>query len=264
MTRSSTDPEQPESPRSDDAVIGRAFRGSAIALLLLAVLGAGIFWLRHRPPSAGPSQVTHLTAPTVPERALAEIPAARFTDVTAASGIHFKHVNGAYGDKLLPETMGGGVAFFDFDGDGAQDLLFVNSTYWPWKAAEAKGPAPTPALYYNDGRGHFEDVTAGSGLDVSLYGMGVAIGDYDNDGREDVFITAVGLNRLFHNEGEGKFKEVTETAGVGGEAGQWSTAAAWIDYDNDGDLDLFVCNYVRWSKEIDFEIDYRLVGIGRA
>ena len=264
MTRSPADPQRPEPPRPDDAVIGRAFRGSAAALVLLALLGAGIFWLRHRPPPSGPLKVTALTPPTVPESALSEIPDARFTDVTAASGIKFVHNNGAYGDKLLPETMGGGVAFFDFDGDGAPDLLFINSTYWPWKAAEAKGPAPTLALYHNDGRGHFEDVTAGSGLDVSLYGMGVAVGDYDNDGREDVFITAVGENRLFHNEGQGKFKEVTQAAGVGGEAEQWSTAAAWIDYDNDGDLDLFVGHYVRWSKEIDFEINYRLLGIGRA
>ena len=248
----------------DDAVIGRVFRRSLIAFALLAILGGTGYWLWQRAPAPLPPKITQISAPQAAEPARAEIPAARFTDVTAAAGITFAHSNGAYGDKLLPETMGGGAAFFDFDGDGDQDLLFVNSTYWPWKAAEAKGPAPTLALYRNDGQGHFADVTAGSGLDVSLYGMGVAIGDYDNDGREDVFITAVGLNRLFHNEGQGQFKEATEAAGVGGEAGQWSTAATWIDYDNDGDLDLFVGHYVRWSKEIDLEVGYKLVGVGRA
>src|SRR5439155_18865543 len=120
----------------------------------------------------------------------------------------FVHNNGAYGDKLLPETMCGGVAFFDFDNNGQQDLLFINSTYWPDKAPSGKQPA-TPALYRNDGQGNFTDVTAGSGLDVSFYGMGVACGDYDNDGSVDVFITAVGGNHLFHNLGNGKFQEVT-------------------------------------------------------
>jgi enediyne biosynthesis protein E4 len=164
---------------------------------------------------------------------------------------------------LLPETMGGGVAFFDFDNDGHQDLLFINSTEWPWKIAEGKQPA-TPALYRNDGSGNFIDVTAGSGLDVSIYGMGVAIGDYDNDGLPDVFITAVGKNRLFRNEGHGKFREVTDEAGVGGSENDWGTSAAWIDFNNDGLLDLYVCNYIRWSREIDFEVGYKLVGIGRA
>src|SRR5712664_1928165 len=192
-----------------------------------------------------------------------EVPLARFKDITAAAGISFVHNNGAYGEKLLPETMGGGVAFFDFDNDGDQDLRFVNSTWWPWRLPAGKKPT-TAALYRNDGKGHFEDVTAGSGLDVSFYGMGVAIGDYDNDGLPDVFITAVGGNHLFHNEGNGKFAEVTAPAGVGGTGTDWSTSAAWIDYDNDGKLDLFVCNYVRWSKEIDAEVGYKIDGVTRA
>src|SRR5215469_2353803 len=107
-----------------------------------------------------------------------EVPVAKFTDITASAGIHFTHVNGAYGDKLLPETMGGGVAFFDFDNDGHQDLLFINSTYWPGHVPDGK-QQPTMALYHNEGGGRFTDVTAGSGLDISCYGMGVAIGDYD-------------------------------------------------------------------------------------
>jgi enediyne biosynthesis protein E4 len=192
-----------------------------------------------------------------------EVPAVKFTDITTQAGIAFSHVNGAYGGKLLPETMGGGVAFFDYDNDGHQDLIFINSTYWSDHAPAGK-PLPNMALYRNDGHGRFTDVTQGSGLDVSFYGMGVAVGDYDNDGLPDVFITAVGGNHLFHNEGHGKFRDVTSEAGVGGQQNGWSTSAAFIDYDNDGKLDLFVCNYVQWSQEIDREKSYQLPKIGRA
>jgi len=192
-----------------------------------------------------------------------DVPYARFTDITKESGIAFLQNNGASGDKLLPETMGGGVAFFDFDNDGQQDLLFINSTWWPGHVPAGKSPT-TMALYRNLGKGRFADVTPGSGLDVAFYGMGVAIGDYDNDGLPDVFATGVGGNRLFHNEGNGKFREVTQTAGVAGTNDGWSTSAAWIDYDNDGKLDLFVCNYVRWSPEIDRAANFELPKIGRA
>ena len=191
------------------------------------------------------------------------VPVGKFTDVTTQAGLKFSHINGAYGDKLLPETMGGGVAFFDYDNDGHQDLLFINSTYWPGHVPEGK-PLPTMVLYHNDGHGHFADATSGSGLDVSFYGMGVAVGDYDNDGLGDVFITGVGGNHLFHNEGHGSFREVTSEAGVGGSTNAWSTSAAFIDYDNDGKLDLFVCNYVQWSPEIDRQNSYQLPNIGRA
>src|SRR6266404_6265141 len=193
----------------------------------------------------------------------AEIPAAKFTDITRQAGIQFTHVNGAYGEKLLPEAMGGGVAFLDYDNDGAQDLLLVNSTYWPGNVPEGKQP-PTLALYHNDGHGHFTDVTKGSGLEVSCYGMGVAIGDYDNDGLPDIYITAVGGNHLFHNDGHGKFHEATLEAGVGGSTNDWSTCAAFIDYDNDGRLDLFVGSYVKWSREIDAEVGYKIDGRTRA
>ena len=194
-----------------------------------------------------------------------KFPTAKFTDVTEASaGIAFVHNNGVYGEKFLPETMGGGVAFLDYDNDGRQDLLFINSTWWPAHVPEGKAPT-TMALYHNDGHGHFTDVTAGSGLDVSFYGMGVAVGDYDNDGLDDVFITGVGGNHLFHNDGQGKFHEVTGAAGVGGSPNDWSTAGgAFIDYDNDGKLDLFVGNYVQWSPQIDQAKSYELPNIGRA
>ncbi|MEA2708262.1 MAG: enediyne biosynthesis protein [Phycisphaerales bacterium] len=208
---------------------------------------------------------TAVVAPTVPLRPEEKIPDARFTDITQASGIAFVHNNGAYGDKLLPETMGGGVAFFDADGDGDQDLLFVNGTYWPNKTPAGKTPPPTLVLYLNDGGGKFADVTMGSGLEKkSFYGMGVACGDFDNDGRVDLFATGVGGYSLFRNLGGGKFEDVTEKAGVGGAKEDWGTSAAFIDYDNDGKLDLFVCNYIRWSPEIDREVGYSLTGIGRA
>jgi enediyne biosynthesis protein E4 len=192
-----------------------------------------------------------------------ELTPGRFTDISRHAGITFVHNNGAYGDKLLPETMGGGVAFLDFDNDGDQDLLFVNSSYWPGHVPSGKAPT-TAALYRNDGKGRFSDVTANSGLDVAIYGMGVATGDYDNDSRVDVFLTGVHGNRLFHNDGDGKFRETTSDAGVIGASGDWSTSAAWIDYDNDGRLDLFVCNYVRWSEELDRGAHFELPQIGRA
>ncbi len=197
-------------------------------------------------------------------RKTAAVPTVSFTDVTREAGIQFVHVNGAIGEKLLPETMVGGVAFFDFDNDGSPDLLFVNSTRWPWDNAAAGSPKPTMALYRNDGKGRFTDVTAGSGLDVSFYGMGAAVGDYDNDGLVDLFITGVGENHLFHNLGGGKFEDITARAGLTNDPTRWSTSAAFVDYDNDGKLDLFVCNYVKWSREIDQRVNYTLPGIGRA
>ncbi|MFO1511801.1 MAG: CRTAC1 family protein [Verrucomicrobiota bacterium] len=192
-----------------------------------------------------------------------EMPSVRFTDITQEAGIAFTHANGAFGDKLLPEAMGGGVAFCDFDGDGYPDLLFINSCYWPEHAPEGIAQ-PTMALYRNDGHGHFTEVTKGSGLDVSFYGMGVAIGDCDNDGKSDVFITAVGGNRLFHNDGNWKFHDATKESGLGNSKDDWSTGAAFVDYDNDGKLDLFVCNYVQWSPEIDHAATFVYPRIGRA
>ena len=248
---------------ADDTIIGKAVRWSLVGLVIGAVLvGGAVFLLKRKSPPPR-AQVTRLDAPVSPTRPQAEIPVAKFTDITKEAGITFVHNNGAYGEKLLPETMGGGVAFLDFDNDGHQDLLFINSTWWPWRIPEGKPPT-TMALYRNDGRGRFTDVTKGSGLDVAFYGMGAAIGDYDNDGRDDVFISAVGGNHLFHNEGEGKFREATAAAGVGGSTNDWSTGATFFDYDNDGRLDLFVGNYVQWSREIDAEVGYKIDGRTRA
>jgi len=255
--------EHEELVHADDTIIGKAIRWSLVAGLVIAAVVIGFVFIAKRKPAPPPPRVTQLRAPATPAKSMAEIPTAQFTDITQEAGITFLHNNGAYGDKLLPETMGGGVAFFDFDNDGAPDLLFINSTYWPWRVPDGKKPT-TAALYHNDGKGHFTNATAGSGLDVSFYGMGVAIGDFDNDGLDDAFITAVGGNHLFHNEGHGKFKEVTAVAGVGGSTNDWSTCAAWMDYDNDGKLDLFVGNYVKWSKEIDAEVGYKIDGRTRA
>lgn len=177
-------------------------------------------------------------------------PPVRFTDITEAAGITFTHVNGAADEKLLPETMGSGCAFFDYDGDADQDLLLVNSGYLRYNPEDGRRFFAL-TLYQNDGRGKFRDVTVGSGLEATFYGMGTATADYDNDGRCDVFVTAVGQNHLFHNEGQGRFREVTAPAGVGGSSNQWATGCGWFDYDRDGLLDLFVCRYLDWSRELD-------------
>lgn len=168
-----------------------------------------------------------------------------FTDVTAKAGVKFVHTSGAFGKKYLPETLGSGGLFLDFDGDGWQDLLLVNSTNWPGRAAAKT----LPALYHNNHDGTFADVTRGSGLDLDVYGMGGTAADFDNDGRVDVYLTALGGNYLFRNLGGGKFADVTKAAGVG-DAGL-STSALWFDYDNDGKLDLFVSHYVDWTIEKD-------------
>ncbi|MBY0228637.1 MAG: CRTAC1 family protein, partial [Gemmataceae bacterium] len=202
-----------------------------------AIIGASLatYWLLTRPP--GPEKW----------------PDVRFEDITARAGIVFTHENGATARKLLPESMGSGVAVFDFDGDGRQDLLFVNSRVWPGE----RGKRATLALYRNQGGGEFKEVTGETGLDLELFGMGVAVGDYDNDGWPDVFITAVGGNRLFRNDGGKRFIDATARARVGG-PGAWSASAAWLDYDGDGRLDLFVCNYLSWSPELDDKSGARL------
>ena len=246
----------------DPAVAGRVLRWSLWVVVVLVVSAGSIVLALRRPPPPAPERITSLPAPIAPRAPTVEPPVARFTDITRTAGIDYVHSTGAYGEKLLPETMGGGVAFFDFDGDGDADLLFVNGAWWPWHPLD-NGPFPTAALYRNDA-GQFTNVTSGSGLDVPFYGMGVATADFDQDGRIDVLLTGVGGNRLFRNEGEGRFTDVTAEAGVGGGPGDWSTCSAWFDYDNDGDLDLFVGNYIRWSRASDAEVGYSLVGVGRA
>ena len=177
-------------------------------------------------------------------RAEAEEP--RFVEVTDEAGISFVHENGAFGEKYLPETMGSGVVFFDADGDGDQDLLFVNGRRWPERRERA--PA-TAAFYRNRGDGTFEDATAGSGFDEALYGLGAAAADYDGDGDQDLYLAALGPNRLLANDGLGRFRPAPEAEAVAHEG--FSSGAVWFDADRDGDLDLFVLNYVEWSIEKD-------------
>ena len=264
--RDSVDPlESAENAALDDVIIGKAFKGSLAVLVVLVIGGLSVWYLMKQPAKVPPPKLTQLKPPVKQAEQLADkAPKIQFTDITSNSGIAFVHCNGAYGDKLLPETMGGGVAFLDFNNDGWQDLLMVNSTYWPWDSRHTNISKPTMALYQNLGKGQFRDVTKGSGLDVSFYGMGVAVGDFDNDEKDDVFISGIGGGRLFQNQGGGKFIEVTTAAGVGGLPEDWSTACAWFDYDHDGRLDLFVANYVKWSKSVDFEVGYKLTGVGRA
>jgi enediyne biosynthesis protein E4 len=176
----------------------------------------------------------------------ASTPGFRFVDVTSPAGIHFHHNTGAYGGKLLPETLGSGCAFLDYDGDGWQDILLVNGMDWPGHRRQTS----TLQLYRNNRNGTFADVTQKAGLDVEMYGMGVAVGDYDNDGFPDILITCVGQNRLFKNSGKGTFTDVTIPSGLGKRQAM-STSALWFDFDRDGRLDLFVCNYVKWSPEHD-------------
>ena len=169
----------------------------------------------------------------------------RFEDVTKSAGIDFVHENGAAGKKLLPETMGSGGAFFDYDGDGWLDILLLNGMALD---GSRKGQN-LPSLYRNKGDGTFTNVTRKAGLDFEFYGMGVAAADYDNDGDTDLYLSGIGPDHLFQNQGNGRFKNVTKAAGLGNP--DYGTSAAFLDFDRDGHLDLFVANYVRWSRETD-------------
>jgi hypothetical protein len=168
-----------------------------------------------------------------------------FTNVTTPAGIAFRHNSGAFGKKYLPETMGPGVAFLDFDNDGNQDLFLVNGRNWPGRP----GAKSYPALYRNTDNGTFTDVTRKAGLAVDLYGFGATVGDFDNDGQVDLFVTALDGSHLFRNSGNGTFADVTAKTGIS--VPGFSTSAAWVDYDKDGWLDLIVLNYVQWSIEKD-------------
>ena len=192
--------------------------------------------------AAGASLPYEIFADPVPQFS----PGFRLFDVTAAAGIHFRHNSGAFGGKLLPETLGAGCAFLDYDSDGWQDILLINGMDWPGH----KRQRSTLRLYRNNRNGTFSDVTKTAGLDVEMYGMGVAVGDYNNDGHPDILVTCVGQNRLFKNTGKRSFVDVTKASGLWNRQA-FSTSAIWFDFDRDGRLDLFVCNYVKWSPEHD-------------
>lgn len=235
----------------------------SFAVFIVSGVGFGIYFASKPQPTTNPTSNT-----------AAETPFARFTDVTASAGIRFRHFNGADGKKLLPETMGSGVAVLDYDRDGHPDLFFVNSCPWPGRPMPKEG-RPTQALYRNRGDGTFEDVTVATSLDLTLYGLSVAIGDFDNDGWPDLFLAGVGGNRLFHNaaasDGSRTYRDVTGSSGLAGGPGlptmtadafhrlkeplSFPGSATWLDYDLDGKLDLFLCQYLRWSPAEDVGID---------
>ena len=202
-------------------------------------------FLRNIAGLASLSQLPFLRALSAPADSRPS-PGFQFTDVTSSAGIQFQHNSGSFGGKFLPETLGSGCAFLDYDRDGWQDILLINGMDWP---GHKQRHSPL-RLYRNNRNGTFTDVTSRAGLNVEMYGMGVAVGDYDNDGFPDILVTCVGQNRLFHNTGKGTFVDVTTASGLG-KRQSFSTSALWFDYDRDGLLDLFVCNYVKWSPERD-------------
>lgn len=249
-----------EEEERDDAVIGKAFVWS-LAVFVVIGCGVGAFLWANREIEAPVTPGARVTPPARPDDRF-DLPQLPLIDRTETSGITFVHESGARGEKLLPETMGGGCSVIDYDSDGDSDILFVNSKMWDHDLAKRAGgdkPNPTLSLWRNDGNWKFTDVTEETGLNVSLYGMGSAVGDFDNDGDPDLFVTAVGPNRLFRNDG-GRFIDITQSAGVAGAAGDWGTSTGWFDSDNDGDLDLFVCNYVEWTREDDLKQPFVLTG----
>ncbi len=205
---------------------------------IILVAGLATLALAAGPKSSSPVAAKKNSTP-------AAVSGPRFADITRQAGISFVHNNGAFGKKYLPETMGPGCAFIDYDNDGDPDVLLVNGSDFPGH----KRKRTTLKLYRNNGNGTFTDVTVRSGVDVEIYGMGAAVGDYDNDGWDDLCVTAMGESRLFHNEQDGTFEDVTKASGASNSG--YGASAAWVDYDKDGRLDLFVTNYVKWSEKDD-------------
>lgn len=266
MSEPAADPQRVDESAADerdDAVIGSALRWSFLVFGIIGGIAAGVGAFLLAPGPAPAPRVSELAPVATRTQTRQEVPAIPLVDVTGESGITFVHENGDAGEKLLPETMGGGVALIDYDSDGDFDLLFINSSRWPWDTRPPAAQPPTHSLYRNDGDWKFVNVTAEAGLAEICFGQGVAVGDYDNDGDSDIFISAVGLNSLYRNDG-GRFVNVSAEAGVAGVPEQWSTSCGWLDYDRDGDLDLFVANYVGWTREFDLAQPFQLLGVGRA
>jgi len=229
------------------------FPWSLLMLVLLAVAGSAVWWQMRPVPPSPPVPGRKVMPPTAALIDHALFPDVVMKEVSAELGIDFVHKNGAEGKLFMPESFGSGGGFFDYDNDGDPDILLLSCC----KLDDHRDPPKSGrsiVLYDNDGTGHFTDVTAGSGLEIACYAMGLAMADYDNDGWRDIFVTALGHNRLFHCIGKGKYEEVTEQAGVQGSEKHWSSSTGFFDFDNDGDLDLFVCNYARWTIEKDHQV----------
>lgn len=235
-------------------MISRSFRIASCVALGAVVMMAGCKSkpkpvVQKQTPASTQAAEAHagaslaVSSPATPARPAGPI---QFTDITKQAGIDFVRNSGAFGKKYLPETMGSGVCLIDYNNDGWQDILFVNSMSWPGHGGRKKS---YPALYRNNGNGTFTNVTKQAGLDVQMYGMGCAVGDYNNDGYDDIYITALGHNYLFRNNGNGTFTNVTKQANVGSSG--WSTSAAWFQDNKDGLLDLVVDHYVNWSVKTD-------------
>lgn len=249
--------------QADDAIVGKAVFWSLIVIVPVLLVGLAVwFWLTSKPSVVVENRSKESVLSKLRDTKSVDIPQFVWTDATDAVGLDFVHCNGHSLEKLLPETMGGGVACFDFDQDGYTDLLFTNSCHW--EEAKNQAERPSVALYRNQGDGKFANVTKQVGLETIGYGMGVAIGDYNGDRWPDVFLSFLGKNRLFRNEGGKSFVDVTEEAGVAGNPNDWSTSCGWFDANNDGNLDLVVCNYLEWSKESDIALGSTLNGVVRA
>ncbi|MDB4339136.1 CRTAC1 family protein [Rubripirellula sp.] len=245
----------------NDAVIGSALRASLLVFVILAFpVILILLYLVVRQEEQASTEV-EVKLPEIREVNEQPPPSLPLADVTKASGIRFSHESGKYGEKLLPETMGSGIAVLDYDQDGHLDLFFVNSCRWDWDLRE--GVASPCKLYKGDGTLQFTDVSIEAGFDQSFYGMGVAVGDFDNDGDSDLYVSAVGGNHLYRND-DSKFVDITDQAGVAGSDDLWGTSCGFLDFDNDGLLDLFVCNYVKWSKDDDLSQNFTLDGESRA
>src|SRR5579862_8553300 len=237
------------------SVVARTARSANLVLAagVVTILGCSY---GHPKSDAARSRASPISALQVSESypstalALAPVPdKVQFVDITRQAGIHWHHYSGARGKMYMPEIETPGCAFIDYDNDGKPDILLLNDADWP--EVTTGRVHSTLALYHNDGNGHFTDVTAKSGLGIEMEAIGVAVGDYDNDGYDDLYITCVNEpSHLFHNDHNGHFTDVTKSAGVDNKS-QYGTSAAWLDYDRDGKLDLVVGNYCQWSPASD-------------